>query len=223
MSPQGQWVDDNVYLCNKGVSPVSDVIMPTITAMCGRYRPTGWLIDDHQWFPMAQIGIIAIVHLTSNIKEETTPDNKIHGANMGPTWVLSVPDGRHVGPTNLTIRECVSYLCTRHPTPTHHPILVNFLMVFGRCRDNLTAVTNVEYRCRCYLADQTDTFAKAEIKAIEERNFSNLHPNALVYTQYRKTTKSHQVSIPYFLMCNELCLCAPELGICIDSTAALIS
>ena len=30
-------------------------------------------------------------------------DSKVHGANMGPTWVLSVPDGRHVGP-NLAIR-----------------------------------------------------------------------------------------------------------------------
>ena len=26
------------------------------------------------------------------------PDNKVHWANMGPTWVLSAPDGPHVGP-----------------------------------------------------------------------------------------------------------------------------
>ena len=32
-------------------------------------------------------------------------DSKIHGANMGPTWVLSAPDGPHVGPMNLAIRE----------------------------------------------------------------------------------------------------------------------
>ena len=32
------------------------------------------------------------------------PDSKVHGANMGPTWVLSAPDGPHVGPMNLTIR-----------------------------------------------------------------------------------------------------------------------
>ena len=34
-----------------------------------------------------------------------SPDSKVHGANMGPTWVLSVPDGPHVGPMNLAIRE----------------------------------------------------------------------------------------------------------------------
>ena len=29
------------------------------------------------------------------------PDNKVHGANMGPTWVLSAPDGPHVVPRTL--------------------------------------------------------------------------------------------------------------------------
>ena len=29
---------------------------------------------------------------------------KVHGANMGPIWVLSAPDGPHVGPMNLAIR-----------------------------------------------------------------------------------------------------------------------
>ena len=32
------------------------------------------------------------------------PRSKVHGANMGPTWVLSAPDGPHVGPMNLAIR-----------------------------------------------------------------------------------------------------------------------
>ena len=32
------------------------------------------------------------------------PDSKVHGANIGPTWVLSAPDGPHVGPMNLVIR-----------------------------------------------------------------------------------------------------------------------
>ena len=33
-----------------------------------------------------------------------SPQSKVHGANMGPTWVLSAPDGPHVGPRNLAIR-----------------------------------------------------------------------------------------------------------------------
>ena len=36
------------------------------------------------------------------------PDSKVHGANMGPTWVLPAPDGPHVVHMNLTIR---GYMC----------------------------------------------------------------------------------------------------------------
>ena len=35
---------------------------------------------------------------------ERYPEGKVHGANMGPTWVLSALDGPHVGPINLVIR-----------------------------------------------------------------------------------------------------------------------
>ena len=38
----------------------------------------------------------------------TFPDSKVHGANMGPIWVLLAPDGPHVGPMNFAIR--VSYI-----------------------------------------------------------------------------------------------------------------
>ena len=38
------------------------------------------------------------------------PDSKVHGANMGPTWVLSAPDGPHVGPVNLAIWGFLLYI-----------------------------------------------------------------------------------------------------------------
>ena len=34
-----------------------------------------------------------------------TLDSKVYGANMGLTWVLTAPDGPHVGPMNLAIRD----------------------------------------------------------------------------------------------------------------------
>ena len=37
------------------------------------------------------------------------PDSKVHGTNMGPIWVLSAPDGPHVGPMNLAIRELLAH------------------------------------------------------------------------------------------------------------------
>ena len=36
------------------------------------------------------------------------PDSKVHGVNMGPIWVLSAPDGPHVGPMNLIFRVSVT-------------------------------------------------------------------------------------------------------------------
>ena len=39
------------------------------------------------------------------ITQRSIPDSKVHWANMGPTWVLSAPDGPHVGPMNLAIRD----------------------------------------------------------------------------------------------------------------------
>ena len=35
------------------------------------------------------------------------PDNNFHWAHIGPTWVLSAPDGPHVGPMNLAIRVVI--------------------------------------------------------------------------------------------------------------------
>ena len=34
---------------------------------------------------------------------QTTPDSKVHGANMGPIWGREDPGGPHVGPMNLAI------------------------------------------------------------------------------------------------------------------------
>ena len=41
---------------------------------------------------------------------EHIPDSKVHGANMGSTWILWAPDGPHDGPINLVIRETSSVL-----------------------------------------------------------------------------------------------------------------
>ena len=37
------------------------------------------------------------------------PDSKIHGANMGLIWGRQGPDGPHVGPINLAIRDDLSF------------------------------------------------------------------------------------------------------------------
>ena len=50
-----------------------------------------------------------------SINGKTNPDSKVHGANRGPTWVLSVRDGPHVGPMYLAIREGMLHWLKRLP------------------------------------------------------------------------------------------------------------
>ena len=45
-----------------------------------------------------------IANALALLQSHTNPDSKVHGANMGTTWVLSAPDRPHVGPMNIAIR-----------------------------------------------------------------------------------------------------------------------
>ena len=58
----------------------------------------------------------------------THQESKVHGANMGPTWVLSAPDGSHVGPMNLAIRAAM---------PLTKKILVSLIYDSKRGHDTL--------------------------------------------------------------------------------------
>ena len=44
------------------------------------------------------------------------PDSNVHGANMGPTWVLSASDGPHVGPHEPCYQGWVQYDMALHIT-----------------------------------------------------------------------------------------------------------
>ena len=52
-----------------------------------------------------------VTYLISIHETHDFPDSKVHGANMGPTWVLSAPDGPHVGPMNLAIWLVANLCC----------------------------------------------------------------------------------------------------------------
>ena len=43
------------------------------------------------------------------IQTVNVPDNKVHGANMGPIWGRQDPGGPHVGPMNFVLWD-VFYL-----------------------------------------------------------------------------------------------------------------
>ena len=58
------------------------------------------------------------------------PDSKVYGANMGPTWVLSAPDGPHVGSMNLAIRVRIVTWGKLRNCPWHCTQLANNAIMF---------------------------------------------------------------------------------------------
>ena len=61
--------------------------------------------------------IIAIQDREIWIAYVKIPENNFHGANMGPIWVLSSPDGPHIGPMNLAIRDVNLFMLDFHRSP----------------------------------------------------------------------------------------------------------
>ena len=72
--------------------------------------------DKHAQCRQANIWIVCWLKTPLNVH----PDCILHGVNMGPTWVLSAPDGPHVGPMNLAIRVYTGMLFKTIPLPLLH-------------------------------------------------------------------------------------------------------
>ena len=64
------------------------------------YAPLGYM--SRQWNSVSTISYFLSIRRYVSI--DIYPDSKVHRANMGPTWILSAPDGPHVGPMNLATR-----------------------------------------------------------------------------------------------------------------------
>ena len=109
--------------------------------------------------------------ITSLICQQTFPDSTVHGANMGPIWALSAPDGPHLGPMNLTIRV-VFYHTTSGP-------------LFTDRRDVLTAKSREDSKQRDWIYNDWSalTFdrlldsAAAEVPVKFQNNWKSLKPN----------------------------------------------
>ena len=72
----------------------------------GNSNPSGWVGARDGLTIFCKIPIDRLMLLISPLyrnPRDLSPDSKVHGANMGPTWGRQVPDGSHIGPTNLAI------------------------------------------------------------------------------------------------------------------------
>ena len=82
-----------------------------------------WLV----WYLHGHLCLLKLEQSQMYMWTHVYPYSKVQGANMGPTWVLSAPDGPHVGPMNLAIRvsildrlkpiiRCTRILCVGYPS-----------------------------------------------------------------------------------------------------------
>ena len=73
------------------ISPAIYCLIKWLFRLLQRKHPVTWLLISvcgaklRTFFPHMPMETILL----------TCPDSEVHGANMGPTWVLSVPDGPH--------------------------------------------------------------------------------------------------------------------------------
>ena len=74
-------------------------------------------------------------------------NSNVHGANMGPTWVLSAPGGPHVGPTNLAIRAITHWYNNLNKIYPHTVQLWhNYVKIM--CR-GLRKISSIFGNCAC--------------------------------------------------------------------------
>ena len=75
--------------------------------LCDEFFITGW------WEYKLYTEVEGIASISSDaFKHPYIPQiANLMGANMGPTWVLSDPDGPHVGAMNLAIRDYMYTIC----------------------------------------------------------------------------------------------------------------
>ena len=88
------------------------------------------------------------MHVMERTFTHLYPDNKVHGANIGPNWVLSAPVGPYAGPMNLAIRVYILNMSERNDrvvctaayvTCLSSDIQIETSISGGRCQDHMHA------------------------------------------------------------------------------------
>ena len=96
-------------------------------------------------------------------------DSKVHGANIGPIWVLSAPDGPHVGLMNLAIRDAIpvpfqSRKC-EHAAQKNHRNMLSIFIYFSHTMTSKSDYPNMLHVSSCSHQIQVPSFNSHESEA----------------------------------------------------------
>ena len=104
------WISDKIARVFVSVGFIGDMsIWMKLWLGAVRQRPiTSTYVYNDTWHHIASLsqtllikGVPSVLSIANTVV--TTPDSKVHGANMGPIWGRQDPGGPHVGPMNLAI------------------------------------------------------------------------------------------------------------------------
>ena len=93
------------WFCHSQKLAVASPI-PTICILSGKIGCGSLLsIACEKYFIVKMLWVLLLKHTWKFYWYNDIPYSKVCRANMGPTWVPWAPDGPHVGPMNLAIRD----------------------------------------------------------------------------------------------------------------------
>ena len=91
-----------------------------------------------------------IVNSLNFVSSHHVPDSKVHGANMGPIWGRQDPDGPHVGPMRLVMRDFQLLTSAVDARPMASTVLTRkFLLLQSISSDIFVALTKQLYEWSC--------------------------------------------------------------------------
>ena len=96
------------------------------------------------------------------------PDNKVHGANMGPTWGRQDSDGTHVGPMNFSIWVSAAICCWVWTYNTC--VRDNLINKFKNFFDSLMSSSNAIVQLLAFNAVFNNIFVGLNRKFVSSRN-----------------------------------------------------
>ena len=119
-------------------------------------------------------------------------NSKVHGANMGPTWVLSAPDGPHVGPMNLAVRggsrpHCLLTITCLIAVNRHIGCRIRYVVTTGGWVSIEVAGGLVTIRCQGICNHRVNPVRSMSYQYIDAASACNTENQELLWWQFDNT------------------------------------
>ena len=139
-------------------------VLPALCDGVGGSTGDRWIASNAKhWVPIQTVELAVIwdtvvfmwchcYEMVAEIRQlEMYHDIKLHGANMGPTLVLSSPGGPHVGHMNLAIWVAIRSICYTFTTMLWHHDMNHLWYVWYKCCKMIKCCHKIVEICTNYV------------------------------------------------------------------------